>query len=64
MKRTMAVKLGGGITISANGGNEFQIKTVNGPKTRDRKFVIGENVEDEGADGSSVTVSINNKNTP
>ena len=52
----MAVKLGSSLVITANGDNGFQIKATNGPKTKDRKFVLGEEVEEEGADGTSAKV--------
>ncbi|CAK8678808.1 fatty acid-binding protein, intestinal-like [Clavelina lepadiformis] len=53
MKRTMAVKLGGSLTITPLGDAKLKVKTVNGPKTKEREIPIGVEFEDEGVDGAT-----------
>ena len=57
VKRAMAVKLGASLTLTPESDGQFQLKAVNGPKTREKTIVIGQEVEEEGADGSSAKVT-------
>ena len=52
----MVVKFGASITLAQEGDNQFHLKATNGPKTKEKKIVIGEEVEEEGADGGSMKV--------
>uniref|UniRef100_H2YY68 Cytosolic fatty-acid binding proteins domain-containing protein n=1 Tax=Ciona savignyi TaxID=51511 RepID=H2YY68_CIOSA len=50
IKRAMAVKLGGTLTITPVNG-KLKVKSVNGPKTKEREMPIGQNFDDEGPNG-------------
>ncbi|XP_078486179.1 fatty acid-binding protein, intestinal [Ciona intestinalis] len=52
IKRAMAVKLGGSLSIEKV-GEKLKVKSVNGPKTKEREMPIGADFDDEGPGGGS-----------
>ena len=56
-KRSMAVKLGGSLTIKPLSDKQIFIKNVNGPKTKEKEITLNEEFDDEGADGTPARVN-------
>ncbi len=56
MKRSMVTKLGGGITVAKVADDKFDFTVTNGPKTKQRQVVLGQEFEEDGIEGGKIKV--------